>query len=111
MAALTDPRSTLRHVVPGAGMIAVTFGLARYGYGLLLPDMRSELGLDPSVGGLIASGGYLGYLAGITITKDSDVPAEQRIADHLAVGSDIVAKDLAQEWLAGACQVHPILHP
>ena len=29
-----------RTLLPGAAMIAVTFGLARYGYGLLLPDMR-----------------------------------------------------------------------
>lgn len=30
-----------RTVLPGAAMIAVSFGLARYGYGLLLPEMQA----------------------------------------------------------------------
>ena len=58
----TEVSPTLRVVLPGAAMIAVTFGLARYGYGLLLPDMQGELGLDPRKAGLIASGAYLAYL-------------------------------------------------
>jgi predicted MFS family arabinose efflux permease len=55
-----DP--VLRTIVPGAAMIAVTFGLARYGYGLLLPDMQAGLHLDASTAGLIASGAYVSYL-------------------------------------------------
>lgn len=43
-------------------MIAVTFGLARYGYGLLLPEMQSDLGISSHAAGLIASGAYLSYL-------------------------------------------------
>jgi predicted MFS family arabinose efflux permease len=58
--------ATLQVVLPGAAMIAVTFGLARYGYGLLLPEMRAELELDPRDAGLIASGAYLAYLTGNT---------------------------------------------
>ncbi|MDT7600509.1 MAG: hypothetical protein QOK26_2586, partial [Pseudonocardiales bacterium] len=60
----TETAATLHVVLPGAAMIAVTFGLARYGYGLLLPDMQAGLGLDPRTAGLIASGAYLAYLAG-----------------------------------------------
>jgi predicted MFS family arabinose efflux permease len=55
---------TLRVTVPGAAMIAVTFGLARYGYGLLLPRMQTGLGIDARTGGLIASAAYVSYLAG-----------------------------------------------
>ncbi|ALG10549.1 hypothetical protein AOZ06_29905 [Kibdelosporangium phytohabitans] len=44
-------------------MIAVTFGLARYGYGLLLPDMQSHLRISADVAGLISSSAYLAYLA------------------------------------------------
>lgn len=55
--------AVLRTVVPGVGMIAVTFGLARYGYGLLLPDMQASLGVDTATAGLIASGAYVAYLA------------------------------------------------
>lgn len=51
-----------RTMVPGAAMIAVTFGFARYGYGLLLPQMQAELGITPRAAGLIASAGYASYL-------------------------------------------------
>ncbi|WP_350277931.1 MFS transporter [Kribbella sp. HUAS MG21] len=54
--------SFLRLVVPGAALIAVTFGLARYGYGLLLPEMQSEVGISSHTAGLIASGAYASYL-------------------------------------------------
>lgn len=49
-------------VLPGVAMIAVTFGLARYGYGLLLPDIRSDLGLSPGVAGVVGSAACLSYL-------------------------------------------------
>jgi predicted MFS family arabinose efflux permease len=43
-------------MVPSAvGLVAVTFGLARYGYGLLLPDMRAELGIGAASAGVIRS--------------------------------------------------------
>ncbi|MCO1657535.1 MFS transporter [Pseudonocardia humida] len=54
--------AVVRVAVPGAALVAVTFGLARYGYGLLLPDMRAELGVGPDAGGVIASGSYASYL-------------------------------------------------
>jgi predicted MFS family arabinose efflux permease len=63
-APMTERRSTLGIVAPGAAMIAVTFGLARYGYGLLLPEMRADLGVSAGTAGLIASGAYASYLAG-----------------------------------------------
>lgn len=48
-------------------MIAVTFGLARYGYGLLLPEMRADLGVSASTAGVVASSAYVSYLAGNTV--------------------------------------------
>jgi predicted MFS family arabinose efflux permease len=41
----------------------VSFGLARYGYGLLLPDIRDALQLDSAVLGLLATGSFGAYLA------------------------------------------------
>jgi hypothetical protein len=38
----------LRTVAAGVTMIAVTFGLARYGYGLLLPDLQAGLAVNAS---------------------------------------------------------------
>jgi predicted MFS family arabinose efflux permease len=48
-------------VAPGLAMIAVTYGLARFAYGLFLPEMRDSLDLSESVLGLIGAGSYAGY--------------------------------------------------
>lgn len=49
-------------------MVGVTFGMARYGYGLLLPDMRREYGLSASALGAIATGAYAVYLVASAAT-------------------------------------------
>ncbi len=56
--------------VAGAGfaIIAVTFGLARYSYGLFLPDVEEEFGLTKSWLGLIASGSYAGYIVSTVVS-------------------------------------------
>src|SRR3954470_12178623 len=51
-------------VAAGVAMVATTFGLARYGYGLLLPDIRRSFGLSSTSLGLIATGSYAAYLVG-----------------------------------------------
>ena len=56
---LHDPGSvvrTARITLPGIALVATTFGLARYGYGLLVPEMRRSFGLDATTVGLLASG-------------------------------------------------------
>ncbi|MGY1639453.1 MFS transporter [Geodermatophilus sp. SYSU D00742] len=50
-------------VVGGLLVIAVTYGLTRYGFGLYLPQFRSDLGLTSAVAGGIAAGSYLAYCA------------------------------------------------
>ena len=45
--------------------IAVSFGPARAGYGLFLPDFREEFGLSIELSGLVASGLQAGYLAAL----------------------------------------------
>jgi predicted MFS family arabinose efflux permease len=54
---------TARIALPGVALVATTFGLARYGYGLLVPEMRRSFGLDATTVGLLASGAYVTYLA------------------------------------------------
>ena len=44
---------TMWLVAPGLAAIAVTYGLARFAYGLFLPEMRESLDLSDSVLGLI----------------------------------------------------------
>ena len=46
----------------GLAVVAVAFGLARYGYGLLLPQMRSSLSLSWGQLGAIGGAGYGSYL-------------------------------------------------
>ena len=44
-------------------LIAVSYGLARFAYGLFLPEMRDDVGLSPAVAGIIGGGSYAGYCA------------------------------------------------
>lgn len=54
-------------VVAGMAVIGVTFGFARYGYGLFLPEIRDEFGLSVSLVGLIGSATYAGYLGALLL--------------------------------------------
>lgn len=47
----------------GLALIACTYGLARYAYGLFLPVFRTEFGLAGGLSGVIASGGFAAYCA------------------------------------------------
>jgi predicted MFS family arabinose efflux permease len=60
-------RSITWLVAPGLGMIAVTYGLARFAYGLFLPEMREVFDLSDSVLGLIGAGSYAGYCFAVVI--------------------------------------------
>ena len=51
--------------VGGATVVGVAFGMARYAYGLTLPDVRAEFELSELLLGLIASGTFAGYLVGL----------------------------------------------
>jgi predicted MFS family arabinose efflux permease len=46
----------------GIGMVGTSFGMARYGYGLLLPDIRASYGLTGGQLGLIGASSYVAYL-------------------------------------------------
>jgi predicted MFS family arabinose efflux permease len=58
-------KQTIGVGVGGAAVVGVAFGMARYAYGLTLPDVRSEFGLSELILGLIASGTFAGYLVGL----------------------------------------------
>lgn len=59
--AIRPARRTGVLVLAGMAVIAVTYGLARYGYGLYLPQFRSAFGLSSGTAGVIAAGSYGGY--------------------------------------------------
>jgi len=51
----------LKLVLPGITMIAATYGLGRFSYGLLLPDMNESLHMSEFISGVISSLFYLSY--------------------------------------------------
>ena len=51
----------------GAAVVGVAFGMARFAFGLTLPDVRSELGLSNVLLGLIAGGTFAGFLVGVLL--------------------------------------------
>lgn len=51
----------------GAAVVGVTFGMARYAYGVTLPDIQQDLQLSELVLGLVSSATFAGYLAGLLL--------------------------------------------
>jgi predicted MFS family arabinose efflux permease len=79
----TQSSSVMTVLVPGTAMIAVTFGLARYGYGLLLPEMRADLGMSAGAAGLVSSATYLSYMVANVLV----VQVTSRWGPRVAVGA------------------------
>lgn len=52
----------------GAALIGTCYGLARFAYGLFLPELRSDFGIDSSLAGVIGAGGYVGYCVAIVMS-------------------------------------------
>ncbi|MBD8504959.1 YbfB/YjiJ family MFS transporter [Hoyosella sp. G463] len=48
-------------VISGMALIAATYGLARFGFGLFLPRFTDAFQIGPSVSGLIQSGSFLSF--------------------------------------------------
>lgn len=56
------PRPATRYALVGAALIAISFGLARFAFGLFVPGMRDTLALSPDVVGLVAAQAYVGFI-------------------------------------------------
>ncbi|WKN50115.1 MFS transporter [Nocardioides sp. Arc9.136] len=50
-------------VAAGTAVIAVTYGLVRFGYGLHLPVLADEFAISPGIAGAVAGGSFAGYCA------------------------------------------------
>ncbi|MGY6707448.1 MAG: MFS transporter [Rhizobiaceae bacterium] len=55
--------------VAGFAATAITYGPARMGFGLFLPEFRTELAVSTQAAGLISSLGFLGFLAGLLVSQ------------------------------------------
>jgi predicted MFS family arabinose efflux permease len=102
VATATESRQQLRRtLLPGVAMIAVTFGLARYGYGLLLPEMGADLGMGPGLAGLVSSGTYVSYL----LANAGVVGLTSRLGPRAAVGAAAASAVVGMSLMATAQSV------
>lgn len=70
---------TVRLATAGFVATAIAFGPARMGFGLFLPDFRTEFALSTTLAGLVASGGFLAFLLGLPIAAWLDSRFGQRL--------------------------------
>jgi len=61
-------RNNTNFLAAAFALTAVSYGLARFAFGLLLPQIRTELSLDISTTGWIGSGAFVAYCVGILAT-------------------------------------------
>ncbi|MEC8916202.1 MAG: MFS transporter, partial [Pseudomonadota bacterium] len=99
-------RSEMRLVLAGTLLTGVSYGLARFAYGLFLPSMREDVGLGPAIAGIIGSGAYVGYcLAIVASALLVERLGARRVAIAAALvaagGMTIVAISTSVLWLAG----------
>lgn len=52
----------------GAALIGTCYGLARFAYGLFLPEFSDAFSISSSVSGLIGAGSYAGYCVAIVVS-------------------------------------------
>ncbi|MGP4039637.1 MFS transporter [Gracilibacillus sp. D59] len=82
-----------RLVLPGATMIAATYGLARFSFGLLLPDMNESLEMSEFVSGMVSSLFYLAYCCTIilsTVITTNEGPRRMIISAGLSAFAGLV---------------------
>ena len=97
----------LRLVPPGLALIGVSYGLARFAYGLFLPSMRDAVGLTPTIAGAIGAGSYFGYciaiVAGVWLVERLGARTVALTAGTIAaVGMAMIAMSRSAWVLAGA---------
>lgn len=61
------PLSTMGFALFGAALIAISFGLARFAFGLFVPPIRDDLGLTPYVIGIIGALPLVSFLLAMLV--------------------------------------------
>lgn len=54
--------------ITGFSLIAVTYGMARFSWGLMMPEVAKEVSFSPQIAGVIAACSYLAYCLAIVCT-------------------------------------------
>lgn len=105
--ATVSPRAL---VAAGTGLIAVTYGMIRFGYGLHLPMLTAEFSLSSGLAGAIAAGSFVAYCVAALVAQRVLVSTSARpvlwgAAAVAAAGSVLVAVS----WSAGVLAVGVLL--
>ena len=59
------PLTSVGMAILGSGVIAITYGLARFVFGLFLPAMRDEMTIRPAMAGIIGALPFLSFVIAI----------------------------------------------
>ena len=88
-------------MVSGTGLVAVTYGAVRYGFGLQLPQLSAEFSLSSRTAGTIAAGSFAAYcvaaLAAQRLIRSRGARGVLWLAATLAAGGAVV---VALSWSA-----------
>mgnify|MGYP002039210980 CR=1 FL=1 len=76
----------LNLVAAGFCLTALTYGLARFAFGLLLPGIGAELNLSATAAGWISGGSFAAYCVGIVFTATHGARYAERTNAVLAGG-------------------------
>jgi predicted MFS family arabinose efflux permease len=87
--------SALAVASAGIGIVGTAYGMARYGYGLLLPDIRREYGLSTAALGAIAASSYAAYLIGSVVVGALAGRAGLRVLVLIGGASGVAGMTLA----------------
>jgi predicted MFS family arabinose efflux permease len=78
--------STLGIAVLGSGIIAITYGLARFVFGLFLPTIRTDLGFGAAEAGIIGALPFVSFIGAILVGPAVSRRVGPRRAGGLAAG-------------------------
>lgn len=70
--------SAVSLAVAGSATVASAFGMARYGYGLLLPEIQNNLALGATTLGAIGTGAYAAYVVAAAVVTRCVARAGER---------------------------------
>ncbi|MFC8923251.1 MFS transporter [Cellulosimicrobium sp. NPDC057127] len=95
-------------LVAGTALIAATYGLVRFAYGLYLPDVEHDLGLDVAAAGLVSGGASVVYCVGALVGFLAAGRHARALVVAAALGAAVGALGMALAPSAGAFAVFAV---
>ena len=62
-------RAHLQPIIAGVLVVFACLGLARFAFGMILPNMQGELLMDATEAGIVGSANFVGYFVGLFVTS------------------------------------------